>query len=314
MQISRDTLWKGIIEDLFAEFIWYFYPNWAENAIDFSRNFEFLDKELDEIFPNSKADKRYADKLVKVPLKNGQNQWILIHIEVQGYVDLNFPERMFTYFYRIRDRWQKEIMALAILTDEKPDFQPSKYVYQYQNTHLEYSFDTFKLLDKSEADLDKPQNPFSIVMLAAQKALQKKRPADKQILEWKIALVRKLQAEGYANEKIRQVLNFIRFYVRFKEESARIDFEKNIELITKNRKNMGIEEAIIQEVAEKALEKGEKLGIEKGEKLGIEKGIEKRNIEAIKTMLQNNLTVEQIAKYLNLSLDFVKNVADGRIK
>ncbi len=293
MQISRDTLWKGIIEDLFADFLLYFYPDWAMKEVDFSQAFEFLDKELDEIFPNSHTEKRYADKLVKVPLKNGQNQWILVHIEVQGYVDMDFPARMFTYFYRIRDRWQKEIMALAILTDKKPDFQPNKYVYQYQNTHLEYHFDTFKLLQKAENELDIPQNPFSVVMLTALKALQKQNLTDAKILEWKISLVRKLYAEGYVSDKIRKILNFIRYYVGFKKESEALVFEKNIESITKNRKNMGIEEAIIQEVKEKALEKGKIEG----------------KIEAIEEMLKDNFSYEQIAKYVKVSLEYVKQVA-----
>ncbi|MCU0444355.1 MAG: Rpn family recombination-promoting nuclease/putative transposase [Microscillaceae bacterium] len=307
MQISRDTLWKGIIEDLFADFLFYFYPDWANNEVDFEQKFEFLDKELDEIYANSGFKKRYADKLVKVHLKNGQNQWILIHIEVQGYVDLAFPARMFTYFYRIRDRWQKEVMALAILTDEKPDFQPNKYVYQYQDTYLEYHFGTFKLLQKTEDELDITQNPFSVVMLTAQKALQKKNLSDRKILDWKVSLVRKLYAEGYESDKIRKILNFIRYYVRFKEVATSIDFEKNIESITKNRKNMGIEEAILQEVTEKAEKKGIEKGIEKGkltEKiLGIQKALK-----------QGILSEAEIADLFEVKLDFVFQIKNGEIK
>jgi hypothetical protein len=118
-------------------------------------------------------------------------------------------------------------MALAILTDDKPDFLPNKYVYQYQNTYLEYHFDTFKLLQKTENELDIPQNPFSIVMLTAWKALQNKNLNDNKISEWKINLVQKLHEQGYATDKIRQILNFIRYYVRFKKESEALIFEKN---------------------------------------------------------------------------------------
>jgi predicted transposase/invertase (TIGR01784 family) len=294
MQISRDTLWKGIIEDLFEDFLLYFYPNWAINEVDFSRRFEFLDKELDEIYTNSNNEKRYADKLVKVYLKNGQSQWVLIHIEVQGYADMNFSARMFTYFYRIRDRWQKEIMALAILTDNKSDFLPQAYEYTFQNTKLKYEFDIFKLLNKTEFELDKPQNPFSIVMLTAQKALQKKSLSDAKMFEWKIGLVRKLHNEGYSSEKIRRILNFIRFYVRFKDELATTNFEKELVLITKNRKNMGIEEAILQEVTEKALEKSK--------------------IETIEEMLKDNMGYEQITKYVKVPLEYVKQIAEKMIK
>jgi hypothetical protein len=93
MEIYRDTLWKGILEDLFADFLLYFYPNWALQEVDFSQKFVFLDKELAEIYPKSDNTKRFADKLVRVPIKSGKEQWILIHIEVQGYVDVEFPAR-----------------------------------------------------------------------------------------------------------------------------------------------------------------------------------------------------------------------------
>ena len=64
------------------------------------------------------SEKKQIDKLVQVYLKDGSEKWILIHIEVQGYNDLNFPERMFKYFYyRIYDKYGKKIVALAIFLE-----------------------------------------------------------------------------------------------------------------------------------------------------------------------------------------------------
>ncbi|TVQ42695.1 MAG: hypothetical protein EA362_12740 [Saprospirales bacterium] len=95
----NDTLWKGIIEDLFDDLLKYLYPD-AENIFDFSKGFEFLDKELEDLFPkNEQENIRYVDKLVKVYHKKNGEQWLLFHIEVQGYKDPEFRERMFTYYY-----------------------------------------------------------------------------------------------------------------------------------------------------------------------------------------------------------------------
>ncbi|NJL12932.1 MAG: hypothetical protein HC913_08005 [Microscillaceae bacterium] len=177
-QISRDKLWKGIIEDLFEDFLRYFYPEWADEAVDGSQNVVFLDKELTELYPESAQTTRFADKLVQVPLKTGADLWVLVHVEVQGYRDADFPARMFTYFYRIRDRYQKEILALAILTDKNSRYHPKKYHYQFLKTSLTYRFDTFKLKNKTETALLQPHNPFSIVMQTAFKALQTDDLAD----------------------------------------------------------------------------------------------------------------------------------------
>jgi hypothetical protein len=69
--VSRDTLWKGILEDLFDDFLLYFFPTLVENELDLDKGFEFLDKELDELFVQSTAGNRRADKLVKAPKING---------------------------------------------------------------------------------------------------------------------------------------------------------------------------------------------------------------------------------------------------
>src|ERR1700712_783796 len=92
-----DTLWKGILEDLFIHFLRFFFED-ADSLFDLKKGFEYLDKEMEQI---SKADdpqsSKFLDKLVKVYTKEGEEQWVLVHVEVQGYTDKNFEERIFVY-------------------------------------------------------------------------------------------------------------------------------------------------------------------------------------------------------------------------
>ncbi|HMP31519.1 MAG TPA: hypothetical protein PKD85_18095, partial [Saprospiraceae bacterium] len=63
-----DTLWKAILEDVFDDFLNFFYAD-AQNIFDFNKSFEFLDKELDDLFPKEESESiKYVDKLVKVYL------------------------------------------------------------------------------------------------------------------------------------------------------------------------------------------------------------------------------------------------------
>ncbi len=48
ISISKDELWKGAIEDFINPFIRYFYPNFVQ-FIDWTKDFEFLDTELNNI-------------------------------------------------------------------------------------------------------------------------------------------------------------------------------------------------------------------------------------------------------------------------
>ncbi|TAE04752.1 MAG: hypothetical protein EAZ97_00035 [Bacteroidetes bacterium] len=214
-KIPKDALWKGILEELFAEFLWYFFPDWAGKEVDFGKDFEFLDKELAEIVPESQEKKRYADKLVKVFTKNGGVQWCLVHVEIQGYEDLEFAKRMYQYYKRIEERYDQNIVAIAIYTEANPTYHPQMYHKKFLNTELTFKFNTFKILEKTEQALDVPNNPFSIVMLTAYKALQKGMLKDKAQIEWKLSLVRKYYEAGYSKEKTRKIIEFISHYVSF---------------------------------------------------------------------------------------------------
>lgn len=106
--MKQDVLWKNILDELFPDFLAFFFPE-IYRDIDLSAGYQFLDKELTKIIKNSAVGGRIVDKLVKVYLHDGSEKWLLIHLEIQGYPEENFPERMFIYNYRIFDRYHKEV-------------------------------------------------------------------------------------------------------------------------------------------------------------------------------------------------------------
>ena len=59
--------------------------------------------------------KRAVDELIRVTLVNGEEHLIYIHIEVQSEHDAKFAERMFTYNYRLYDRYACPIASMVVL-------------------------------------------------------------------------------------------------------------------------------------------------------------------------------------------------------
>ncbi|SMC97441.1 hypothetical protein [Pedobacter nyackensis] len=80
-----DELWKGILADVFDDFLRFFFPD-ADDVFNLKRKFVFLDKEFNRLFPPevNTAGVRFVDKLVKVHLKGGGSNFILVHVEIQG--------------------------------------------------------------------------------------------------------------------------------------------------------------------------------------------------------------------------------------
>ena len=285
-----DTLWKSILEEIFDDFLFFFFPD-ADKLFDLTKDFEYLDKELEQLFPPEQNEyaTRYVDKLVKVFTLTGSEQWILIHIEVQGYNDKHFAQRMFTYFYRIFDKYNKPITAFAIFTEENKQFKPNVFEQEFLGTRLRYEFNIYKVIDQSEEELSKSNNPFAQVILTVLAAIKSKGLEEEEVFNIKIELTRRLLSKNIPKNKIRAIMNFLRYYIHFENPEMNLKFDKEIDEITQNKKTMGIEEFL--------LDRAEKKGIEKG------------RIEVVKSLLKNtDFDDDRIASLIGISLESVKKI------
>jgi hypothetical protein len=224
-----DSLWKAILEDTFDDFLRFFFED-ANNLFDFSKPFVFLDKELEQLFPSNPDDfsPKYVDKLVKVFTRAGNEEWVLVHVEVQGSNDAEFAQRMFHYFYRIYDRYQRPITAFAILTDTNRRFKPQKFEQYCLGTHLSYHFNTYKIIEQDPNSLAQSKNPFAMVVLTALIALQKGKITETELLNQKINLLKNLVNKGFNREKIEALMGFLKLYVRFKKSEFDVKFDNEL--------------------------------------------------------------------------------------
>ena len=79
--------------------------------------------------------------------KSGQERWILIHVEVQTGKEGEFPRRMVVYNHRLFDRYDREVISLAILADDDPDWRPNQFGYSRWGFRTITEFPIVKLLD-----------------------------------------------------------------------------------------------------------------------------------------------------------------------
>jgi predicted transposase/invertase (TIGR01784 family) len=205
MAVHFDELWKNIIEKLFPHFLSFFMPELSAD-VDLAQGYEFLDKELQKIKLKGKKGKKFADKLVKVRLKDGAEKWLLIHVEVQGKHEEDFGQRMFRYFYRIYDKHDVDITALAVLTyktDQQYDFN-----YDVYGSAVTYRFNTAFIANYSETELQNNKNPFALVCLAVQYD-NRFRDDEEKKFRLKRGMIKMLRDRGYKKEAIIELLEFI---------------------------------------------------------------------------------------------------------
>ena len=268
---EADSGWKEAIEIYFKQFVSFFFPA-IYDEVDLEKGYQFLDKELEKIVKSSMIGKRFADKLVKVYLKDGAEKWLLIHLEVQGYYDADFVKRMYTYNYRIFDRYNEEVISLAILTDDNQSYWPCRYeISRWGFRHL-FEFPLVKLIDYNDRieKLEASRNPFGIIVVAHLKTLATRKDYQSR-LTWKLSLVKALYNKGFSREDIMNLYRFIDWLMvlpkeldhKFQDEIRAFEEGMNVAYIT-TAERIGIE---------KGKQEGKQEGIQEGIQEGLQKGM-----------------------------------------
>ncbi len=263
-----DSPWKEALEWFFRQFLAFFFPD-VFRGIDWSRRYESLDKELQQIVREAELGSRLADKLFKVSRIDGEEAWVLIHVEVQNQPEEEFGERMYVYHYRIFDRYRRPVVSLAVLGDEQQGWRPDEFGYSLWGCTMRLEFPVVKLLDYADrvAELEAERNPFAAVVLAHLKTIETRhQPAQRR--DWKIRLVKSLFDRGLTAEEIRQLFRLIdwlmdlprEFEKEFQEQIHRFEEERQMPYVT----------SIERMAREEGSQQGERRGLQRGIEVALE--------------------------------------------
>jgi hypothetical protein len=209
MTADYDSPWRDALDLYFEPFVALLFPE-VHGQIDWSRDYEALDKEFQQVERAAEVKRRYVDKLVKVWTKAGAECWVLVHVEVQTTRDADFPAPMYVYNYRVFDRYNKPVASLAVLADDDPDWRPAEYWSRVFGCVAGIRFPAVTLLDLAahEPALEACANPFAAVVLAHLKARQTRDdPVGRY--NWNLRLVRGLYERGFSARDVRKLFRLI---------------------------------------------------------------------------------------------------------
>lgn len=309
-KISKDEIWKEILETMFPEFCDFFLPE-LNKLIDYSKPVDFLEQELNKIFFESESKKRRTDKLVKVYLKDGSEKLVLVHIEIQGYKDDNFQERMFSYFYRIYDRYKtdiKDIVAIVLFTEDIPDYKPSRFELNSFGTKLIYEYNTYKILEQDEKKLLENKNIFSYVILAAYYLLQSKNN-EKKKYNFKLKLAQLLIKNDYQETDIEKVLKFIDILLYQTDKNLERLFLQEVKNMAISEKRPRILSGIEEIMLEDAMKKVMPIAIEKAMPIAEKRAEKKVKKEAkIEGKIEQQKLIATNLKKEGLEIDLIVKV------
>ena len=142
-----DGAWKEALREHLAEFVAKYFP--AEHAaIDWSHEPQWYDKELSQVLGQSGQRNRAVDLLVSVRLRTGQEQWILLHLEVQSFYEEGFAVRISLYNAGLYWVFKRRVLTLVVLADLRRDWRPEEDVFQVGTFESRLRFPICKLIDR----------------------------------------------------------------------------------------------------------------------------------------------------------------------
>lgn len=223
---ETDAAWEGILHAFLPEFIAFANPTLYE-AIDWSRKPEFLDKEVQAVARRAATGRRYVDLLVKVWQRDGQEHWLLIHVEVQAQSEEQFAERMYLYHSLLFLQYRRPIVSLAVLIDQRPEWRPATYGYDHWGCALQFQYPVMKLLDwrGREEELAASNNLFAQVALVQLAALTSHGQLE-SLATTRRTVLRALIRAGYSGAHVAALVAFLDLVLGLPDKLvARIDAE-----------------------------------------------------------------------------------------
>ena len=278
---AYDSPWKDVLEHAFPEFMAFYFPE-AYAQIDWARGHEFKNTELRQVVRDVELGKRFADTLVQITLKDGEQRWIYIHVEVQGRRDSDFARRMFTYNYRLFDRYARPIASLAVLADEDKAWRPDHYGFEVLGCRHTLEFPVVKLIDYADRteSLAANPNPFALVT-AAHLRTRRTKHDPRTRYRAKLDLVRSLYRQGWNRQRILDLFAILDCMMRLPEalEQRLWQAIETIEGETQMRYVTSVERLAIQRGMQQGLQQGLEQGLEQSLEQGLEQGLEKGRLE-----------------------------------
>lgn len=302
-----DGAWKASLEKYFEEFLALLFPD-IHAEVDWSKGYSFLNNELEQITKDAKTGRRYADKLVKVYYQNGTEEWLLIHVEIQGDPQPDFAERMFTCWCLLRMQYGVNPESLAVFTDLNKNYRPTSLTIgdlnKKSHTSTQFNYPTVKLTDfeteSQWASLKESNNVFALLVMAQIKA-KRLKGHDQELFEFRLGLTRLLYQRGYNREQVVELFHFIGWMIRL-PKPLEYQLIEAVKIVEEEYKM-----PYINTVEQYGIEKGIEQGIEQAEKRAAEK--QRHSIHQL--IVQGILNDTQIAEVFDVSAAYVAELRLG---
>jgi hypothetical protein len=290
-RFDYDGFWKDLIERFFYPLLKRAMPELYE-AADKTKPPRFLDKEFRDILNigdhEIHKNPHFADYVLEVPLENGEEEWVILHIENQGPKGGYLPERMNHYRCLIVAHYRREPAALAIITGGHKREQRF-YSHSRFGTKVNYEYNNLVVGELDDDELLGSENPIDLAFYAAKCTLRSR--GELQKYNYLRTLAGLLAERGWNFEEKRDLLLFIERIINISDGELAGKYREYRRQLSEEGKIMYIPFYELD-----AAEEVEKRGIEKGK------------LEVARKLLARGDSPEVVSEIADLTQDKIREL------
>jgi len=305
-RLDYDNLFKTVMHRYFWEGLMIFCPALYGDA-DTSQEPEFLEQELEKIVYDLEKGANRTDLLVRVPMKNGSEQWVLTHLEIQGEDRKHLPTRMNRYRAMIYLKYDVEPVAIAVLTAPRPKTEACSYLSDRYGTRVVYEYNNVDVQDLDDERLISGDNRIALILYAAKRAQESGDDEGRKFRY--LRDISNIWAErGWSNDDKRVIMLSIEYLMNLRDPDYTQQMLIHFEALEKEGKI--VEYATIAErgYMARGVEKGREEGRARGREEGRARGREEGKLEVARTLLKSGFTVDQVVQFTGLSCPEIESV------
>jgi hypothetical protein len=287
-RMDYDNLWKFILKRFFWEGLKLFLPA-LYDAADRSQDPEFLDNELQKITFDLGGGTNKTDLLAKILLKDGNNEAVLCHTEVQqGSGGGDLPTRMYKYKEAIHLLHGFEPIGIAVTVAPRPQGEESFYHSEQFEVQVLYVYINVPVLELKDDVLLAEENRVGLILYAAKYAWKSGKDEARKF--GYLRKISELWAERrWDSEDKRVTLLAVEYLLHLESEDYIKQFTAHMESLVAN------------------LEEGEReMYVSAFEKVYTEKG----RVEVARNMLNDGVTIDNVIKYTQLPREEVEKLSN----
>jgi hypothetical protein len=222
---EADGPWKDALDFFLEQFMDLFFPDWSKQI-----NWSKKPKPLTPDFPNQFGTE-VCDRIFEVELLNGEQEILILHVEIQGQKLNDLPYRMMSYNFSSFKKYEKPVVSIAVYLDKDPLLCPNLFEqihpFKKEPCH-QFWYDTIKIWNYKgkEEELKKTDNIFALIVIA-QLAIMGDKNDQELRKNNKRALFREFFNRGLKKETVVQLHKVIDWLIPL-DQKHMIMFQKEV--------------------------------------------------------------------------------------